>query len=81
MFLKKEKDPTTKLFDDDEWVRSLTEAQEITADVLEECLLGPASGGPVSRRLFAGEIAAIMTAMGQLGDGPKKFSPFKWESS
>ena len=26
MFLKKEKDPTTKLFDDDEWIRSLTEA-------------------------------------------------------
>ena len=33
MFLK-EKDSTTKLFDDDEWIRSLTEAQEITADVL-----------------------------------------------
>ena len=27
--LKKEKDPTTKFFDDDEWLRSLTEAQEI----------------------------------------------------
>ena len=30
MFLKKEKDPTTKLFDDEEWIRPLTEAQEIT---------------------------------------------------
>ena len=36
MFLKKEKDPTTKLFDDDEWIRSLTEVQETVADVLEE---------------------------------------------
>ena len=36
MFLKKEKDPTTKLFDDDEWIRSLTEAQGIAADVPEE---------------------------------------------
>ena len=31
-----EKDPTTKLLDDDEWVRFLTETQEITADVPEE---------------------------------------------
>ena len=36
MFLKKEKDPATKLFDGDEWIRSLTEAQEITADIPEE---------------------------------------------
>ena len=36
MFLKKEKDPTTKLFDEDEWIRSLTEAQETNADTLEE---------------------------------------------
>ena len=36
MFLIKEKDPTTKLFDDDEWIRSLTEAQEITADIPQE---------------------------------------------
>ena len=26
MFMKKEKEPTTKIFDDDEWIRSLTEA-------------------------------------------------------
>ena len=36
MFLKKEKDPSSKQFDDDEWIRSLTEAQEITADVPED---------------------------------------------
>ena len=35
MFLKEVKDPTSKQFDDDEWIRSLTEAQEITADVPE----------------------------------------------
>ena len=31
-----EKEPTTKLFDDDERVRSLTEAQAVTADIPEE---------------------------------------------
>ena len=36
MFLKKEKDPTSKQFDDDEWIRSLTEAQEVTTDVPED---------------------------------------------
>ena len=30
MFLKKEKDPTSKQFGGDEWIRSLTEAQEVT---------------------------------------------------
>ena len=35
MFLKKEKDPTTKQFDDDEWIRSLTEAQEAATDIPE----------------------------------------------
>ena len=39
MFLKKELDPTSKQFDDDEWIRSLTEAQEITADVPEDSVL------------------------------------------
>ena len=39
MFLKKEKDPTSKQFDDDEWIRSLTEAREITADVPEDSVL------------------------------------------
>ena len=36
MCLKKEKDPTSKQFDDDEWIRSLTEAQEVTADIPED---------------------------------------------
>ena len=36
MFLKKERCPTGKWFDNDEWIRSLTEGQEITADVPEE---------------------------------------------
>ena len=35
MFLQKEKDPTSKQFDDGEWIRSLTEAQEATTDVPE----------------------------------------------
>ena len=34
--LKKENDLTTNIFDDDEWIRSLTEAQAITADIPEE---------------------------------------------
>ena len=36
MFLKKENDLATKICDDDEWIRTLTEAQEITADIPEE---------------------------------------------
>ena len=36
MFLKMEKDPTSKQFDDDEWIRPLTEAQEVTTDVQED---------------------------------------------
>ena len=39
MFPKKEKDPTTKQFDDDEWIRSLTEAQEATTDVPEDSIM------------------------------------------
>ena len=39
MFLTKEKDPTTKFFDDDERIRSLTEAHEITADVPEDSVM------------------------------------------
>ena len=41
MFLKKEKDPTSKLLDDDDdWIRSLKEAEEITADVREDTVMG-----------------------------------------
>ena len=36
MFLKKEKEPTSKQFDDDEWIRSLTEALEVTTDIPED---------------------------------------------
>ena len=36
MFLKKEKDPTSKQFDDDEWKRSLTQAKEVTIDIPED---------------------------------------------
>ena len=39
MFLKKDKDPTSKQLDDDEWIRSLTEAQEVTADVPEDSVM------------------------------------------
>ena len=39
MLLKKEKDPTSKQFDDDEWIRSLTEAQEVTTDVPEDSVM------------------------------------------
>ena len=57
MFLKREKDPTTKLFDDEEWIRSLTEAQEITVDIQENVanpiLMGVFLRKHVSRRLLA----------------------------
>ena len=38
MCLKKEKDPATKMFDDDEWIRSLTAEHEIAADIPEDRL-------------------------------------------
>ena len=85
MFLKKEKDPTWKLFDDDEWIRSLTEAQEITADNPEDSVMydqqavDPKKGRSIQmgglpaeirlRALSKGEIAALTTAMRQLGVG------------
>ena len=36
VFLKKEKEPTSKHFDDDEWIRSLAEAQEVTTGIPED---------------------------------------------
>ena len=39
MFLKEEKDPNSQQFDDDEWIRSLTAAQDIPADVLEDSVM------------------------------------------
>ena len=60
MFLKKEKDPTPKQVDDDEWIRSLTEAQEITVDVPEDSVIKKSSSfkwanssGNTSRRRVA----------------------------
>ena len=38
MFLKKEKDPTNKLFDDDERIRSLAVAQAVAPDMPEGSL-------------------------------------------
>ena len=35
VFLKKEKAHTTNMFDDDVWIRSLTEAKAITGDIPE----------------------------------------------
>ena len=68
-FLKKEKDPTSKQFDDDEWIRSLTEAPEVTTDIPEDSVTyeqqgrhpkkfgplkcGSSCGKYVSRRLLA----------------------------
>ena len=34
-----QEDPTSKQFDDDEWIRSLTEAQEATTDVPEDTVM------------------------------------------
>ena len=44
MFLNKEKDPTVKQFDDGEWIRSLTEAQEVATDFPEDSV-DPATFG------------------------------------
>ena len=71
-----------------EWIRSLTEAQDATTDIPEDCVLcdqqevDPKKVRPIrmgeflrkygSRRLLAlseGEIAALTTAMRQLGVG------------
>ena len=69
MFLKKEKDPTSKQFDDDEWLRSLTAGQEATTDIPQDSVsydqqdvdpekvrtihMGEFSRTYVSRRLLA----------------------------
>ena len=33
--MQKEKEPTTEVFDDDEWIRLLIEAEAVTADIPE----------------------------------------------
>ena len=67
MFLKKEKDPTSKQFDDDEWIWSLAEAQQVTTDIPENSVtcdqqdvkkvrpiqMGEFSRKNVTRRLLA----------------------------
>ena len=35
LFFKKEKEPTAKLFDDDGWIRSLTEVEAVNAHIPE----------------------------------------------
>ena len=73
VFLKKEKDSTTKKFDDNEWIRSVTEAQAVAADISEEGITHNQSEvDPTRVRLVApteGEITALTTAMRQLGVG------------
>ena len=77
------KRPHYKIFDDDEWIRSLTEAQELTADIQERIIYDEEGVDPqkvrpiqmvkyVARSLMAlseGEITALTTAMRQLGVG------------
>ena len=58
MFSKKKKGPTTKQFDDDEWIRSLTEAQEATTDIPEDSVshdqqdVDPKTVRPIQMREF-----------------------------
>ena len=95
MFLKKEKEPTTKLFDDDELTCPLAEVETVTADIPEgqvtyanpngiahdqsvdpqkvgSIQMGEVAPKYVSRPLLAlseGGVAALMTAMRQVGAG------------
>ena len=45
MFLKGESEPTTRMVDDGAWVRSLTEAEAISADIPEVHVTHAAQGG------------------------------------
>ena len=76
MFLKKEKDPTTKQFDDDEWIRLLTAAQEVTAGVPEESVTYEQQETNLPKERLAtilalseGQIAALTTSMRQIAVG------------
>ena len=89
VFLKSEKDSTTKMFDDGGWISCLTEAQAATGDIPEERITHDPSevdpsearpiqmGGEFVRKyvprllltLSEGDIAALTTAMRQLGVG------------
>ena len=76
-FLKKEKDPTSKQCDDDEWIRSLTEAQEVTTDVPRQTLVRPFRWESSCGNTFPGDFwhsvrenfAALTTSMRQIGVG------------
>ena len=73
MFLEKEKDPTTKIFDDDEWVRSLTDAQEIAADIPEDrrthdqSEADPEKVRPIQMKEFSAKIS-FQTTLGSEGE-------------
>ena len=79
--LEQKKDATSKQLDDDEWTRSLTEAQEATTDVPEDSVMydqqdvGPRKFGPsrwdgsCGNPSREGEIAALTTSMRQIGVG------------
>ena len=93
MFLtEEEKDFTAKLFDEDEWIRSLTEAQAVTGDIPKGHVTKKNKSTPtvcderefvrtyVSRRLLAlseGEIAALTATMRQVEwDRKEELSPW-----
>ena len=88
MFFNREKDPTSKQFDDDdEWIRSLTEAQENTTDVPEDSVMcdqqhiDPQKVRSTQMEEFLQkfvEIAALATSMRQIGP---KVAPRPWPSS
>ena len=84
MFLKKERDPTSKHFDDDEWIRTLEEAQEVAADIPEDRVSyehpqesSAHTNGRVLARLrlaatlalSEGELAALTTSLQQIRVG------------
>ena len=73
MFLKKEKDPASKQFDDDEWIRSLTEAQGVTTDVPEGSVVydqqdvDPKKVRPIQTGDFLWEVRLEATLVTQRG--------------
>ena len=74
MFLKKEKDNTTKVIVDDEWIRSLTEAQEITADIPEERVTNDQEGVDPTQKvrpIQMGRIPAEMRFEASLSTQPR----------
>ena len=74
IYLKKEKDPASKQFDDDEWIRSSVtyDQQEVDPKKVRPIQTGEFLRKYVSRRLLAlseGEIAALTTSIRQIGVG------------